>query len=328
MTSAIASLASNRAGSGVAPWAQTPETVKAYNEARDALNARARGADWNDPEFHRQVAADITSVVDYGFVSESLFPTYLNVSTVGEFDRVTVRERRGLKVFYTSRGGYIEESQIRDELWELPRDTMGFHVSEHIDKLRANFADTIESLVTLGRARLEGEVHRRVLQLMQAAVPSTAANYVNATTGITQAQVNAAIATVKDKVRPDAQGMVPVTILGRAQVTDKISDFSFGFDPEAVSEIRLKGRLGTYRGASVVTLHNYRDEEDQAFVPANELWVFGGDVGKFALYGGLQVKQWDENTVDYRHYRARRDFGGLVHHPEQAVRLVDGTITP
>ena len=27
--------------------------------------------------------------------------------------------------------------------------------------------------------------------------------------------------------------------------------------------------------------------------------------GKFALYGGLQVKSWGENTVDYRHYRTR-----------------------
>jgi hypothetical protein len=41
-------------------------------------------------------------------------------------------------------------------------------------------------------------------------------------------------------------------------------------------------------------------------------------MGKFALYGGLQVKSWDENTVDYRHYRARKDIGGLVHHPTRA----------
>jgi hypothetical protein len=63
------------------------------------------------------------------------------------------------------------------------------------------------------------------------------------------------------------------------------------------------------------------------FIPANELWVFGGTVGKFALYGGLQVKSWDENTVDYRHYRARKDIGGLIHHPEQARRIVDSSVT-
>src|SRR5262245_32818175 len=140
-----------------APWMKDNEAYKAYMDAREKLNERARGDDWNDPEFHRQVAADISSIVDYGFVSQMPFGQYLNIQQVGEFDRVTMRERRGLKVFYTARGGYIDESQIREELWELPRDTLGFHVSEFIDKLRANFADSIESLVSLGRARMEGE---------------------------------------------------------------------------------------------------------------------------------------------------------------------------
>lgn len=326
MTNAIRDLNRHRQAAG--NWGTPdPDALAAYNAAKDAFNQEARER-WHDPEFHRQVAADIEETVDYGFVWESLFPGYFNVETVGEFDRPTIRERRGLKVFYTSRGGYIEESQLRDEIWELPRDTMGFHISEHIDKLRANFADTIESLVGLGTQRLDAEVHRRVLSLMQAAVPSTASNYTNATTGITAAMLNTALSSVKDVLRPDGQGVPPITILGRAPVTDKITNFDYGFDPEANAEIRQRGRLGVYRGANLVTLHNYRDEENVAFMPANELWVFAGTVGKFVAYGGTQTKQWDENTVDYRHYRARKDFGGLVHHPEYAWRLVDGTVTP
>ena len=53
-----------------------------------------------------------------------------------------------------------------------------------------------------------------------------------------------------------------------------------------------------------------------------------GTAGKFALYGGMQVKSWDENTVDYRHYRARKDVGGLIYHPEQVRRIVDTSVTP
>jgi hypothetical protein len=56
--------------------------------------------------------------------------------------------------------------------------------------------------------------------------------------------------------------------------------------------------------------------------------VFGGNVGKFALYGDLRVKTWSENTVDYQHYRAVKDIGGLVHHPEQARRFIDSAVTP
>src|SRR5690606_3436265 len=235
--SAVKTLARNRAGS--ASWGASPEAVKAYQEAIEALNVEARER-WDDPEFHRQVAAEIREEVDYGFQYESLFGSYFNVDTVGEFDRVTLRERRGLKVFWTSRGGYIEESQLRDETWELPRDTFGFHVSEHIDKLRANFGETIETLVSLGGQRMEAEVYRRALALMQAAIPSTSPYYVSAA-GLQQDDVNAALRAVRDAIKPDGSGPVPITILGRSTMTDQIVDFDHGFDPEANSIIRQRG---------------------------------------------------------------------------------------
>lgn len=322
MTHAVKKLA--RAQAAADPWGRSQESVDAYQQAREDLNTMARER-WDDPAFHREIAAELESVLDYGFTFENMFSTYLDTQTVGEFDKVTLRERRGLKVFYTSRGGYIEESQLRDERWELPRDTLGFHVSEHTDKLRAGFADTIEDLVTLGGQRLEAEVNRRAFNMLQMAVPSTSPYYV-ATSALAKAEVDKAVTAVKDAIKPNGQGPVPVTIIGRASMVDQISDFDHGFDPEANEEIRQKGRLGVYRGANVQQLINFTDEEGASFIPANELWVFGGTVGKFALYGGLQIKSWDENTVDYRHYRSRKDIGGLVHHPEQARRIVDSSV--
>lgn len=324
MTTSVRSLARNRAG--ISSWGASPEAVQAYAVAKAALTAMAKER-WDDPEFHREVAADIQSEVDYGFTHESLFGNYFAVEQVGFEDRIILRERRGLKVFFTSRGGYIEESQLRDETWELPRDTFGFHVSEHLDKLMVNFGDTIEELVVKGTNRMEAEVYRRALSLMQAAIPSGSPYYTSAA-GLTKATLDAELREVADAIQPDGTGPVPITIMGRAQMVDQILDFDFGFDPEAKAEIRLRGQLGVYRGANVVRLHNYQDEDGTAYVPANELWVFGGNVGRFALYGGSQVKAWDENTVDYRHYRARRDMGGLVHHPEQARRFIDTAITP
>jgi hypothetical protein len=307
------------------PWGRNRGHMTEHAALAEKLNQEAR-ENWDNDAWHRQVAQDIANTLDYGFTFDNLFSTYFNVETVGEFDRLRLRERRGIKVFYTSRGGYIEESQIRTEDWELPRDTMGFHVSEHIDKLRANFATTIDDLVTLGEARLNAEVNRRIFSLLQAAIPSSADQYV-ASTGLTKDELDAAVREVRDAIKPDGLGPVPVTIIGRASMIDAVSNFS-GYAFEALEEIRLKGRLGTYKGANLVQVVNFTDEDGDSYIPANELWVFGGNVGKFALYGGLQVKTWDENTVDYRHYRARKDVGGLVHHPEQARRIVDSSVTP
>lgn len=313
----------------VDPWGRDREKLEEHAALAEALNQEARD-NWDDPAWHRQVAADITQTLDYGFTFENLFSTYLQTQTVGEFDRVLLRERRGLQVFWTSRGGYIEESQIRTESWELPRDTLGFHVSEHIDKLRANFATTIEDLVGLGQARMEAEINRRMFSLLQEAVPNTSPYYLNPAS-IDATVLNTALREVRDAIKPNGMGPIPVTIIGRAAVIDEVSEAAVAggvFDPEANEQIRLRGRLGTYRGANVVQVVNYTDEMGLSYIPANEAWIMGGTVGRFAMYGGMQTKTWEENTVDYRHYRARRDVGGLVHHPEQARRIVVSGIAP
>jgi hypothetical protein len=305
---------------GASPWVANRESVEEYERIKAALNAEARDR-WEDDSFHREVAATLQSQLDYQFTFDNLFGTYFQVQRVGEFEKVYLRERRGLRVFYTHRGGYIEESQLKTEDWELPRDTLGFHVSEFSDKLRANFAETIEAMVGLAEQRMEAEVNRRMFNLLQEAVPSSSPFYVNAAgTGLTKPVLDTALREVKDSIKPNGMGPVPVTIIGRAAGVDQISDFA-GYADEAVEEIRVRGRLGTYRAANIVQVINYTDENNVSYIPEDEVWVFGGTVGLFAMYGGLQTKSWEENTVDYRHYRGRRDIGGLIHHPEQARRI-------
>lgn len=324
MTSTAKDLIRHRGA--VDPWGRRRESLTEHAALVEKLNSEAR-ENWTNEGWHRQVAADIANTLDYGFTFDNNFSGYFQTETVGEFDRPVLRERRGLKVFYTSRGGYIDESQIRDELWQLPRDTLGFHVSEHSDKLRMNFATSMQDMVNLGEQRLDAEVNRRIFSMLQEAVPAGSPSYVT-TAGLTKAELDAALREVRDSLKPNGMGPVPVTIIGRASMVDQISEFNLGFDPEATAEIRAKGRLGVYRAANVVQIINYTDEDGFSYIPANELWIFGGTVGKFVLYGGMQVKSWEENTVDYRHYRARRDVGGLVHHPEQARRIVDTSVTP
>lgn len=308
------------------PWGRNRTLQAEQAEIAAKLNLEAR-ENWDNDVWHRQVANDIASSLDYGFTNENIFGSYILTENVGEFDRIYIRERRGMKVYFTSRGGYIDESTMRTEIWELPRDTMGFHVSEHIDKLRADFATQISEMVTKGTARLEAEVTRRLLSLVQTAIPLGSPNYV-ATAGMTGPVLDAAIMAVRDAIKPDGVGPVPITIIGRAAMIDKIAGFVPTFSPIVNEEVRQQGFIGHYKGAQVLVLNNYTDEDGLSYNPGNEVWVLGGTAGKFALYGGTVVKSWDENTVDYRHYRARKDVGGLINHPEQVRRLVDSSVTP
>jgi hypothetical protein len=321
-----------RAKSAADPFGRPrAEELAEYERAKAALNKEAL-ENWENEKWHKEMAAVLAQRFDYGFQFDNLFGTYFEVRTVGEFDQLTITERRGMNVFWTARGGYIEETQLITERFTVPRDTVGFHVSEFADKLRANYAETIEALVSLANMRLDAEVNRRMLNLLQAAIPPASPFYVNATTGLTKVILDTALREVQDNVKPSGGVQAPVTILGRASMIDQISDVvtdpSALYDPEATAEIRRRGRLGVYRGANVVRINNYTDENDSSYIPANELWVFGGTVGTFVKYGGMQTKSWEENTVDYRHYRGRMDCGGLIYRPQEARRIVDGTITP
>lgn len=298
----------------------TGEELADYQRAKAALNDDYK-ANKNDESWHREQAATLASIIDYGFTNDPVFSSYIPTRAAGEYEHVYVRERRGLQVFYTARGGYIEESTLKTVNFEVPRDTLGFHVSEFEDNLDAGYADTIESTVSLGIQRLEAEVVRRQLTLAQEAVTSASPYYVDASaTGLTPTVLNAALVDVEDAIKPNGVGPVPITVLGRAAGINQISDFP-GYAQEALEEIRLQGRLGVYRSAQLQKILNYTDENGASYIPDNEVWVLGGTAGLFVRYGGLKSKTWDENTSDYRHYRVRGSVGGLIHHPEQIRRI-------
>lgn len=241
-----------------------------YDRAKAALNAEAK-EHFKSEEWHREQAATLVSVIDYGFTNESLFSSYIPTRNAGEYEHVFVRERRGLQVFYTARGGYIEESTLKTVNFEVPRDTMGFHVSEFEDNLEANYADTIEAVVSLGMQRLEAEVVRRQLTLAQEAVTNASPYYVDASgTGLTPTVLNDALVDVEDAIKPNGGGPVPITVLGRAAGINQISDFP-GYSDEAREEIRLQGRLGTYRAANLQKVVNYTDENGDSYVPDDEV---------------------------------------------------------
>jgi hypothetical protein len=301
------------------------KATEQYARAKAALNEEAQ-KNWNDPAWHREIAAVISARLDWSFYFDSMFSSYIDTMNVGELDQVVEEEFDGLKAYWTARGAYIDETQMKQSRFSMGRDTIGFHVSEFEDKLRLNFANSMESMISLGYQAMDAQINKRMFDTFQAAVGVSSDYYVAATSGLTKEILDTAITDVADQMRPKNGVFPPITILGRRAAVDKISAIATVgdglFDPEATAEVRARGRLGVYRGANIQVLYNYYDENRTSILPANELWIFGGTVGKLVFYGGTTTKTWDENTVDYRHYRARRDVGFACWHPEYARRIV------
>lgn len=302
-------------------YGRSPEERAKAAKLIDAVNAEAK-ENWNNPDWRRQMAAVLTESILEGFIYESFYDQIIDVERVGFNDRVLMEEETGLEVFFIAKGGHIEASSMVSEVLEMPRDTLAFHVYEFEDKMESNFAKSAATLRSLAVRRLDAAVNQQIRALVEATVDSGSPYYISGA-GLSQAALNQAIREVRD----ESPGNRAITIVGRAPMVDQIADFS-GFADEALEEIRARGRLGTYHGASVVAATNYKDENGTSYSPANELFVISADAGKFAMYGGLKSKEYVEQDNWYWHYIGRQDFGGVMARPERIRRVVDTSISP
>lgn len=301
-------------------YGRSPEERAESIELMEKVNEEAR-KNWHNPAWRRQMAAVLTESILEGFTFETFYDQIIKTDRVGFDDRVILEEETGLKVFFIAKGGHIEASSMVSEAMEIPRDTLGFHVYEFEDKMESNFAKGAATLRSLAVKRLDWGVNKQIKALIEAGIDISSPFYI-AGAGVDKAALDQAIREVRDESQTGV-----VTVYGRSTMVDQIMDFS-GFADEALEEIRQRGRLGLYRGANVVQVKNWKDEDGASFIPANEMYVIGDDAGLFAMYGGLKSKEYVEDDNWYWHYIGRQDFGGVLHRPERARRFVDSSLTP
>lgn len=312
----------------VDPYGRTDDERTQYRAALEAANREA-SENWDNPQWRREMAQEMTETIYWGFEHENLLRLFAQVENAPFDGRVFVKEVRGLRAFWVARGGFIEASTMHAEVIEIPRDTIGFHVYEMEDKLRVNFGETQATLVDLGGQRMDAEVNRRALGLYQAAIPPSSPYYISSA-GFSLSALNTALREVRD-----TSFSQQLAIVGRATMTDQIIDAILGsgsngagFLPTTNEALLRQGVLGVYRGANIITLKNYLDDAERPFFPGNELFVIGPDAAKFAFWGGMLSKEYSEDNDWYWHYLARRDFGGVVHRRNRVRRIVNTSTAP
>lgn len=303
------------------------EDLRSVEAERQAINERAR-AQFNDAAFRADVAEAIGQEIYEGFKSEDLVSLFSDVEYLPLDGRLTFEEVRGLKAFWMERGGYIEESYLEKDIFEIEGDTIGFHVVESEDRIATRFSETAATLISLGSERLRAEVNRRVLTTYQAAIQPGNPSYVPVT-GLDLTALNTALARVKDET-PSGE----VAIVGRSTMTQKIIDALTlnntyaAYTPQTNEELLRRGNIGSYRGASVIELKNYRDDDGVSFFPGNELYIIGRGAGKTGYFGEIKGKESYEALNFIWHFLAKLTVGTAVIRPERVARIVDATVAP
>jgi hypothetical protein len=301
--------------------------LEALRQATEALNEEAR-LNWDNDAWRKDQAKIMTETIYEGFDHENIISMLSEVYNLGWQDRATVSEVRGLKAFWVARGGWIDESQLKEDVFEVPREKIGFHVSAYEQKLEANFAATSRALIDLGIQRMDAEINRWFFSLIQNAIGPGDANY-HAAGGLSLETVNNALSSVRD-----ASKSREVAIVGRSGMTEQFvynllgsnGGNGTGFIPNLNEDMVRRGVLGTYFGAPIVSLTNYVDTDDEPFLPANELYVVARDASRTFFWGGMRTREWVEEANDYWHFKATKEVGSVVHRPERIHRIVDTNI--
>lgn len=303
-------------GSGLG---RTPEEREQLAKLEAEADAEALEF-WEDPAWRRQMLEDLATATFEGFQHEQLLDKFSTVETVGEFEPITIEEVTGLEVFWVSLGGQIDQSRLTERVWYMPHDYVGWHVEELEDKVRSGFSRSVRSLQNLGVQQMDAAINKRLLTTLQTAVGASSPYYVPVP-GLDKATVDTAIREVQDETLEDN-----VAIIGRSTMIGQLLDEVEGsglFDQTSEEILRTGTIRGTYRGATVIQLKNYRDGQDRSFFPNDELWVVGRDASKVGFFGGLRAWEWVPDGNDYFNYQARRKAGFAVHRPERTRRIHD-----
>jgi hypothetical protein len=91
------------------------------------------------------------------------------------------------------------------------------------------------------------------------------------------------------------------------KISDVVTDAAALFDPEATAEIRSRGRLGVYRGRQRRPHPELHRRERRLLHPGQRAVGVRRHGRHVRQVRRDATKSWDENTVDYRHYRGRMD---------------------
>lgn len=284
-----------------------------------ALDAEAR-EHWWDQGWRKEKITDMATVIYEGFKHENLIGQMADVENVAEGEAITVEEITGSGVVHTAIGARIKESSITERVWALPQDYLGYHLVELEEKMQSGFAKKSGQIINLAVQQMDAGVNKRFIEMIRMAIPDTS-DYYGEANGLSLPMLQGYIAEVQDEV-----GAEDVTIFGRHtmvnQIVTELLDQN-GFTPETNEQMLRNGVLGTYLGAKIIKLRNYRDRYRRPFIPGNELYVAAKGATKVGFWGGLFQQEWDEPGGWYWHAHGRRKLGMAVRKREYIRRIVD-----
>lgn len=210
-------------------------------------------------------------------------------------------KKKGIKAYWIAPNSYTPKSRNYTETLGMEFETISARPECLLDEIKAGRLQGFAELLADTKEAIQNGIVGKVFTLLGQFYNATknAEMFDSCTTTLAQDAVDNAIDTIFYKT-----GKRP-TIIGDMLLTNQIMKFE-GFTEEAKEEVRKTGKLGVYRGATILGLPEVKDEAtNKILVPKNRLYVVSSEIGYAGTYG--DTKSGQETDIDDWSWNARLD---------------------
>jgi len=221
-------------------------------------------------------------------------------------------KKKGIKAYWIAPNSTTPKSRNFQETLTMEFETISARPEVYLDEIEAGRIQGFVELVRDTQEAIKNGISGKVFTLLGQFYNLTknADFYAQDTTSLTADTLDEAI----DKIFYET-GKKP-TIIADYMLSQQITKFE-GFTDEALEEIRNNGKLGTYRGATIMGLPQILDPvTEENVVPTNKLFVCSQKIGYAGTYGNSKTGQ--EVDIDNWTWNVRLDknWGMTVTEPK------------
>lgn len=261
----------------------------------------------------QEIAETIALYIDTNFNKFDIAPYLTENKAFRLGDKPEFRlKKKGIKAYWIAPNSSTPKSRNYQEVLSMEFDSLSVRPEVLIDELKAGRIGSLADLVRDSETAMRNAIAGKVFTILGQVYNETknAEYFAQDTTSLAKATLDTAIDKIFYKT-----GKKPV-IIGDMMLTNQIMGFE-GFTEEAKEEIRKTGKIGVYRGATILALPEVLDEATgQPIVPQNRLYIVSSKIGYSATYG--DSKSGQESSLEDWTWNARidKEWGMTVTEPQ------------
>ena len=260
----------------------------------------------------QEIAETIAVYIDKVWNKFDIAPYICNYRNFDLGDKPEFRlKKKGVKAYWIAPNSSTPKSRNYRETLGMEFETISARPECLLDEIQSGriqgFAELLSDTQEAVQMGIAGKVFTLLGQVYtESNLPD---NFGTVSTTLSDDALKAGIDYVAYKT-----GKNPV-IIGDSLLTKEICDFT-GFTDEANEEIRKTGKIGIYRGATILGLPEVKDGFGNILVPKNRLYIVSSKIGYAGTYGATKAGQ--ESSIEDWSWNARLDksWGMTVTDPD------------